>query len=128
MDRLFLGANVLFSAAYRPNAGLLALWKRKNVMLCSSQYALQEAHINLDHRAQQDRLARLANRLEFFEATTRALPTCVILPDKDVPILLAAIEARATHLLAGDLRHFGPYFDKKIAGILVLPPAAYLRS
>jgi len=29
MDRLFLDAHVLFSAAYRPNAGLLKLWKLK---------------------------------------------------------------------------------------------------
>jgi hypothetical protein len=32
------------------------------------------------------------------------LPEGVSLPEKDVPILLAAIEARATHLLTGDLR------------------------
>jgi len=29
MDRLFLDANVLFSAVYRPNPGLLKLWKLK---------------------------------------------------------------------------------------------------
>jgi len=52
----------------------------------------------------------------------------VLLPDKDVPILLAAIEARATHLITGDLRHFGPYFGKKIQGILVLPPRNYLKK
>ncbi|HUN62310.1 MAG TPA: PIN domain-containing protein [Candidatus Sulfotelmatobacter sp.] len=127
MDRLFFDANVLFSAAYRPNNGILALWKRKNVVLCSSQYALQEAHINLDDAAQQNRLARLANHLEFFEVAASTLPSGVALPDKDVPILLAAIAARATHLLTGDLRHFGPYFGKKFAGILVLPPAAYLH-
>src|SRR5437879_2519148 len=93
MDRLFLDANVLFSAAYRPNPGLLKLWKLKNVILCSSRHALEEARINLT-----------------------------------VPILLAAIEARATHLITGDLRHFGPYFGKKIQCILVLPPGNYLKK
>jgi uncharacterized protein len=128
MDRLFLDANVLFSAAYRPNNGLLVLWQRKHVVLCSSRYAWQEAHINLDNPTQQDRLTRLANQLEFFEAAGSVLPLGVVLPDKDAPILLAAIEARATHLLTGDLRHFGPYFGKKLAGIVVLPPGAYLRG
>jgi hypothetical protein len=49
------------------------------------------------------------------------------LPEKDIPILLAAIEARSTHLITGDLRHFGPYFGKRLAGILVLSPADYFR-
>src|SRR5258708_27693879 len=39
MDRLFLDANVLFSAAYRVDAGLVQLWKLKNVTLRSSHAA-----------------------------------------------------------------------------------------
>jgi len=50
----------------------------------------------------------------------------VLFSAKDVPILLAAIEARATHLITGDMRHFGPHFGKRIEGILVLSPADYL--
>jgi len=57
MDRLFLDANVLFSAAYRPNAGLLKLWKLKDVVLCFSRYALEEARINLGEETQRNRLA-----------------------------------------------------------------------
>ena len=45
------------------------------------------------------------------------LPEGVSLPEKDVPILLAAIEARATHPLTGNLRHFGSYFGKRVEGI-----------
>ena len=41
-------------------------------------------------------------------------------PDKEVPILLAAIEARATHLFTGDLRHFGPCFGKKVSNLPTL--------
>ena len=47
MDRLFLDANVLFSAAYRPNAGLLRLWRLPDVVLCTGRYALEEARTNL---------------------------------------------------------------------------------
>lgn len=128
MHRLFLDANVLFSAAYRPSAGLLKLWKLKNVTLCSSRYALEEARINLADDAQRGRLARLARSIHFFDAPPEELLPGVSLPQKDVPIVLAAIAARATHLLTGDVTHFGRYFRKRIRGILVLQPGAYLKK
>ena len=128
MDRLFLDANILFSAAYRPNAGLLQFWKLKNVILCSSRYALEEARINLVEEAQRHRLSGLAKRIQLIEASSREIPSGAFLPDKDAPILMAAIEARATHLITGDTRHFGPYFGKRIEGILVLSPSDYLKS
>jgi len=127
MDRLFLDANVLFSAAYQPNAGLLKLWKRKNVALCSSRYALEEARINLADENQQARLIELSEMVQLFEAGQNRLPRGISLPEKDVPILLAAIAAHATHLLTGDVRHFGPYFGKRIQGVVILLPGEYLR-
>jgi uncharacterized protein len=128
MDRLFLDANVLFSAAYRANAGLLQFWNLKNAVLCSSRYALEEARINLATDAQKRRLEKLASAIEFFDSIPRGLPRDVVLPDKDVPILLAAIAAHSTHLTTGDIRHFGRYFGKTIEGMLVLSPADYLRN
>ena len=128
MDRLFLDANVLFSAAYRPNAGLLRLWKLKNVVLCSSHHAVEEARINLGDDAQRGRLTGISSRIRLFEAVPRELPHGISLPDKDLPILLAAFEARATHLITGDVRHFGPYFGKRIESILILLPGDYLKS
>jgi len=47
MDRLFLDANVLFSAAYKANARVFRLWQLKDVLLDSSRYALEEARFNL---------------------------------------------------------------------------------
>lgn len=127
MDRLFLDANVLFSAAYRANAGLLALWKLKNVGLYSSRYVVEEARINLEEEAQRRRLSRLSKALELFDAPQERLPRGISLPQKDQPILLAAITARATHLLTGDLRHFGAYFGTRIADVLIVAPGDYLR-
>jgi uncharacterized protein len=127
MDRIFLDANVLFSAAYRANAGLLALWKLRDATLCSSRYAIEEAKLNLEEDAQRRRLSRLTAALDIFDAGERELPPGITLPEKDWPILLAAIEARATHLVTGDLRHFGPYFGARVQGVLVATPAAYLR-
>jgi uncharacterized protein len=127
MDRLFLDANVLFSAAYKIDAGLLPLWKLRNVTLCSSHYALQEARINLLNEDQRTRLTELSGSLQLFEARQTSLPPGLLLPEKDVPIFLAAIEARATHLLTGDVRHFCAYFGKKIRGIEIRRPGDYLR-
>jgi hypothetical protein len=127
MDRLFLDANVLFSAAYRANAGLRQFWKLRDVILCSSRYALEEARINLSEDAQRRRLARLARSIQFFGPTPRQ-PPGGISPEKDWPIFFAAMDAGATHLISGDVRHFGRYFGKTIEGILIVTPAQYLKA
>jgi predicted nucleic acid-binding protein len=128
MDRLFLDANVLFSAAYRPDAGLLKLWKLPQATLCGSRYAVEEARINLPEEAQQERLAQISAHLQLFDVIEQELPPGISLPEKDRPIVLAAVAARATHLLTGDMRHFGSYLGKKIAGIEVLLPGMYLKE
>jgi uncharacterized protein len=128
MDRLFLDANVLFSAAYKTETRLLQLWKLKDVALYSSRYALGEARINLTDEDQKMRLDKLSGALHLLEAGHGTLQRGISLPEKDVPILLAAIEARATHLLTGDVRHFGPYLGKKIAGLEIALPGEYLRT
>jgi predicted nucleic acid-binding protein len=127
MDRIFLDANVLFSAAYRADSGLLAFWKLRDVALCSSRYAIEEANLNLEEEAQRRRLARLTAALHVFDVRERELPPGIALPQKDAPILLAAIEAQATHLVTGDVRHFGAYFGKSVQGVLVITPAEYLK-
>jgi predicted nucleic acid-binding protein len=128
VDRLFLDANVLFSAAYREDAGLAAFWKLK-VVLLSSAYAVEEARFNLHDHAQRRRLAALVNGIEVISNIFRgALPDGVRLPEKDRPIMLSAIQSRATHLITGDKADFGRYFGRTIAGILILPPAAYLKD
>jgi predicted nucleic acid-binding protein len=128
MDRLFLDANVLFSAAYRPNAGLLRLWELPDCVLCSSRYAVGEARANLNESSQRDRLEELCRALQLVDARSSSLPAAILLPEKDAPILAAAIEANATHLLTGDIRHFGNFLGKKIAGILIQLPGEYLKG
>lgn len=129
MDVVFLDANVLFSAAYRQGAGLLRLWKLRDVTLVTSRYALAEAHRNLDGPARRKRLQRLIESVRLVpEAPDRPLPDGIELPEKDRPILQAAIGAGATHLLTGDITHFGPYLDRTVAGLRVRTPAGYLRE
>lgn len=130
MDRVFLDANVLFSAAYRPDAGLRRLWKLPDTRLVSSVYAAEEARRNLNAPGQRKALEELLDDVELTYAayTESARVPAVELPDKDWPILLAAVSAGATHLLTGDPRHFGPYYGEKPGGILILTPGDYLAS
>ena len=125
MDRLFLDANVLLSAAWRPGAALQRLWRLDGVELLSSGYAVAEARRNLETAAQRGRLTRLLRRVHLIEPEHFTLPRGIRLPEKDLPILLAAIDGGATHLLTGDWEHFGPYFRQGIGGVVILPPAEY---
>ena len=126
---MFLDANVLFSAAYRSDAGLLRLWRLSDVRLIASGYAVAEARANLAIVEQRDRLDALLESVDTVpEAVHRPLPERVDLPTKDRPIVQAAIAARATHLLTGDVTHFGAFFGRSIEGVLVLPPGDYLKS
>jgi len=125
--RVFLDANVLFSAAYHPNARLRRLWALPAPPhLLSSPYAVAEARRNLESSA-RGRLDQLVAALEIVPDTLHGeLPGGVTLPEKDRPILLTALAAGATHLLTGDWTHFGPYFGL-VAGLRIEPPGAYLR-
>jgi uncharacterized protein len=128
MLRVFLDANVLFSAAYREGAGLLALWADSDVELITSEYAAEEARRNLNTPEQRSRLERLLTELRLVpEAPHIDLPRAVRLPANDEPILRAAIAARATHLLTGDLRDFGELLGGRVVGILVLTPGEFNR-
>lgn len=129
MDRLFLDANVLFSAAYREEAGVAELWDRPETALVTSRYALEEARRNLDADPRRERLRRLTARVEVVpEAPAMPLPEEVDLPEKDEPILRAALGSDATHLVTGDLTHFGSYLGDEIAGVRIVRPAHLLGT
>jgi predicted nucleic acid-binding protein len=128
-DRLFLDANVLFSAAYREGSGLAKLWQLDGVRLITSGYAAEEARRNL---AAGDQRARLADLLRVVDEVAEVQPRAIAgddrLPEEDRPILRAAVGARATHLLTGDITHFGDLFGSVVQGVRIISPGAYLRS
>lgn len=129
-DRVFLDANVLFSVAYREDAGLARLWGLEDAVLLSSHYAVEEARRNLSRDARR-RLKGLVATLQLRAETSPGsvvLPDGVSLPEKDAPILRGAIASRATHLLTGDRKAFGPFYGRKLEGVLVQRPADYLRA
>ncbi len=126
-----MDANVLFSAAYHPDAGLDRLWSLSGTQLITSVYAVEEARRNLDQLKQRRELEELLDSVRIIStaaSTDHPLFSTVELPDKDRPVLLAAIGAGATHLLTANFRHFGPYYGKRIEGALVLLPGEYLSS
>ena len=126
MHRLFLDANVLFSAAYKATR-LRTLWENDQQLL-TSNYAVQEARRNI-HAVRPDALDMLEVLLKPIKLTAegniRDIPANITLPKKDQPILAAAIQAQATHLLTGDVKHFGAYFGQVINNVLILAPAQY---
>jgi predicted nucleic acid-binding protein len=127
MKCAFLDANVLFSAAWRPDAGLTRLWMLPKVDLLSSRYACEEARRNLPTVEQQQRLERLVVKLQLSaDVTAGVLPPEVVLPEKDRPILLSAIHSQATYLLTGDRQHFGGLYGQTIEGVTVMRPADFL--
>jgi predicted nucleic acid-binding protein len=130
VDRLFLDANVLFSAAYRSAAGVARLWTTPAVELLSSTYAAEEARRNLESVEQQARLDELLREVRLVSEIMlpEPLASSLDLPDKDEPILAGALAANATHLITGDRRHFGRYFGQSLQGIVVMSPARYLQQ
>jgi predicted nucleic acid-binding protein len=111
---------------------MLWLWGRKNIRLLTSDYVMEEARRNVVAADQRERLARLMEAVEIV-ATPRLSPAKggsagVRLPEKDQPILAAAIAAEATHLLTGDKKHFGNYFGQRLGGVLIQTPAQYRLS
>ena len=131
LDRLFLDANILFSAAWRPKSTLLQLWRLKkegSVELVTSSYAVEEARRNLELAKQQKDLDRLLRQVDISRPAIvpPELPESIRLPEKDRPILLTAISASATHLITGDITHFGSLFGKTVEGVIVMKPGDYL--
>jgi uncharacterized protein len=130
MERVFLDANVLFSAGYK-STRLRLLWILPDVILLSSDYAVREAELNLKQFRPEVAVAlkELLKRVTISSfAQLPPLPAGITLVEKDAPILQAAIGVQATHLLTGDIKHFSHLFGVAIQGVLILSPAEYLKD
>lgn len=129
MTRVFLDANILFSAAYREGSGIAKLWDRKDVQLVTSPYALMEAerNIRLKKPDAAERLSQLTSKIEISPATA-PLSEDHGLPEKDRPILEAAVGTRCTVLLTGDITHFGHLIGKKAEGVRVMIVSMFLSE
>lgn len=123
-DRIFLDANILSSMAYG-SPGLNRLWERAEEKHChplASNYVVEEARRNLSDSEQIQRLENYLSRIEIVATVDATIPCPIDLTEKDRPVLLTAISAKADYLLTGDLLHFGRYFGKTISGVRISPP------
>lgn len=134
MHRLFLDANVLFTAAHNPDGRAAFLFdsvSRGRWELLSSAFGIGEARRNIAAKYPQciTRLESLLVRLTVVGQPT-AVRTALALAEKDQPIYLAALSTQATHLLTGDLRHFGPFMNRprETGGMVIQTVAEFLAS
>ncbi len=134
MNRIFLDANVLFTAARNPAgkaALVIGLGVKGRWEVVSSSYAAEEARRNiaLKFPQYQSSLKDLIDSISIIASGSGA--DCPVkLPEKDRPIMEAAIRSRATHLLTGNLRDFGALMNKprQTAGIAIQTEAEFLSS
>lgn len=132
--RLFLDANILFTAAHNPKGkaalvielGQAGLWQ-----LVTSTYALEEARRNLALKFPDglEGLGTLSKGLRITaDPTGENCPAG--LPKKDCPIYRAALACRADVLLTGDIRDFGFLMNdrNKADGLLIQTVADFLNA
>lgn len=128
MDRVFLDANVLVSAALTPRSRLAELWSRPNVRLTGSPYMVAEARRNVTEPKATQRMEQLLVCVAVLPAEPAdfPIPNDPCLPAKDRPVLLAAIASGSDYLLTGDATHFGALYGCTFGGVTVMRPGEYL--
>ena len=134
MIRVFLDANVLFTAAHNPDgkaALVIELGVRGYWQLFTSDYALEEAGRNLKRKFPRS-LATLDETRPALRISSHhgAIPELTGLAGKDQPIFQAALACEATHLLTGDIRDFGRFMNRPADahGIRIQTVASFLTD
>ena len=132
--RVFLDANVLFTAAHNPRgkaALVITLGSEGLFQLATSAYAREEARRNLERKA-PDRLAEFSHQLNAIRlvADNPSIPCPADLAEKDWPIYRAAHACKANVLLIGDHRDFGFLMNapELANGLLIQPVADFLAA
>ena len=132
--RIFLDANVLFSAAKSDGVvrQLLTLLEKSGHECCVDGYVIEEARRNLVAKA-PDRVAaleRLLSRLKTAgtQRSDAALEASLPLPAKDRPVLAAAIHQSCGALVTGDRTHFGPLYGRTIRGVTIHSPRSLAEA
>lgn len=132
--RVFLDANILFSAAKSAGAerALLQLLIDRDHECWVDEYVVAEARRNLQAKG-PDALVALDARLPLLRraGTPRSLITSAgrdldWLPEKDRPVLAAAIRLRCDRLVTGDRTHFGVGYGRSYGGVRVCSPRQLL--
>lgn len=118
---IFLEANILFSAAYGSPA-LERLWDQAaqgSYLMIASHYVAEEARRNLDKASHRLALEKCLSQVKLVPEADPGMSCPIPLPEKDRPVLMAAVIAHADFLVTGDLLHFGPFFGQRIQGVTI---------
>ena len=134
--RVFLDANILFSAAKTNGAvrELLRLLRAAGHECWIDDYVVFEAHRNLTTKGPEalSALDALVASCHLSPAqvpgTGTARPEIDWLPEKDRPVLAAAIRLRCAALLTGDRTHFGAGYGKVFAGAMIHSPRSLAEA
>jgi predicted nucleic acid-binding protein len=132
--RIFLDANILFSAAKSDGAArlLLDLLRRAGHECCVDGYVTEEARRNLAAKAPGS-LADLDTLLSHLRTAgvqhaDAELEASLPLPDKDRPVLAAAIRHGCAALVTGDRSHFGSLYGKTLHGVVIHSPRSLAQA
>ncbi len=132
--RVFLDANILFSAAKSDGAirRLLGLLAERGHECCVDVYVVAEARRNLEKKGPGaiTVLDRLLAGMQVYAARVPSAPSHDVdwLPDKDRPVLAAAIAARCEVLVTGDRTHFGAGYGSAFGGVVIHSPRSLAES
>jgi predicted nucleic acid-binding protein len=129
--RVFLDANILFSASHKEQHRFLQFWKMRDLIPMTSIYVADEVQRNCLNEPHAARFAHLLGQTHLVSDVPGAfLPRGIILPLKDAPILVAAVFAGANYLITGDKHHFGRWMNSSIQAhlgkIVIQEPARFL--
>src|ERR1700674_4870906 len=113
--RIFLDANVLFSAAKSDGAvrQLLALLIDAGHECWADGYVVEEARRNLSTKAPeavQVLDAFLARMNLAAHSISETIEAALAVPEKDRPVVVAAIRLKCDALVTGDRTHFGAFY------------------
>ncbi len=132
--RVFLDANILFSAAKSDGAvrRLLDLLIEAGHECWADGFVVEEARRNLAAKSSGGPAAldRLLSRVQVgpIHAPDPALEGALPLPEKDRPVLAAAIRHRCEALVTGDRTHFGRLYGKAIHGVTIHTPRSIAEA
>jgi len=133
--RLFLDANVLFSAFHSPGGRALALFRLAEIgraTLVASSHIVEEARRNLVTRSNMEvgDFDRLTDQLERVPEAPPKVVTWASghdLSANDAPVLAAAVVCRADLLVTGDRTLFGHLFGSELGGVTLVSMCEALR-
>ena len=131
--RVFLDANILFSAAQTDGAvrRLITRLHESDHQLVADGHVWEEARRNL--------VARYPSALPALDALTKTIKIFPLhggdqgagslpIDDTDKPVLTAAITLHCGALITGDRTHFGHLFGTSVRGVTIYGPSLASRS